>query len=74
MVSMVSDEALNRRSYHRLVLIGDVGDGSRQREHHVEIRHRQKLRRALGQPFLSGGALTLRAVPVAAGVIGDDGV
>ena len=45
---------------HRLVLIGDVGDGSRQREHHVEIWHRQQFRLALGQPFLSGGAPRLR--------------
>ncbi len=59
---------------HRLVLIGDVGDPSGQREHHVEIRYRQKLRLALGQPFPCRCGLALRAVPVAAGVIGDDGV
>ena len=26
---------------HRLVLVGDIGDGGRQREHHMEVRHRQ---------------------------------
>ena len=26
---------------HRLVLVGDVGDGCRQREHQVIVRHRQ---------------------------------
>jgi hypothetical protein len=36
---------------HRLVLIGDVGDPSRQGEHRVEVWHRQQLRLALGQPF-----------------------
>jgi hypothetical protein len=59
---------------HCFVLISNVGDGSRQREHHVEIWHRQQLRLALGQPFLSGGGLTFGTVPVTAGVIGDDGV
>jgi hypothetical protein len=59
---------------HRFVLIGDISDPSGQRKHHVEIRHRQQLRLALGQPFLSGGALTLGTVAVTAGVIGDDGV
>src|SRR3984893_3498035 len=57
-----------------LVLIGDIGDPSRQGEHHVIVRHRQQLCLALGQPFLSGGGLTFGTVPVTAGVIGDDGV
>ena len=56
---------------HRLVLVGDVGDGRRQREHHVIVRHRQQLGLARGEPFLRGGALALRAVPVAAGVVGN---
>jgi hypothetical protein len=51
-----------------------MGNPSWQREHHVEIRHRQKLCLALGQPFLCGGALTLGTVPVAARVVGNDGV
>ncbi len=50
-----------------LVLIGDVGDGRRQREHHMEVRHRQQIGLARGEPFLGGGALALRAMPVAAG-------
>ena len=48
--------------------------GRRQREHHVEVRHRQQLGLALGQPFLRRRALALRAMPVAAGVVGDEGV
>ena len=56
---------------HRLVLVGDVGNGRRQREHHVEVGHRQQLGFALSQPLLRGGALALRAVPVAAAVVGD---
>src|SRR5436190_11811760 len=40
----------------------------------LEIWHRQQFRLALGQPFPCRRALTLRAVPIAAGVIGDDGV
>lgn len=53
------------------VVIGDVGDPDRQREHDVIIRHRQQLGFALGEPLLGRGALTLRAVPVAAGIVGD---
>ncbi|MGY4286903.1 hypothetical protein ACVWXO_006123 [Bradyrhizobium sp. LM2.7] len=52
---------------HRLVLVGDVGDGRRQREHDVIVRHRQQLGLAVGEPVLCGGALALRAMPVAAG-------
>ena len=37
-----------------------------QREHDVEVRHRQQLGLALGEPLLGGGALALRAMPVAA--------
>jgi hypothetical protein len=54
-----------------LVLVGDVGDPSRQREHDVIIRHRQQLGFAIGEPLLGRGALALRAVPVAAGIVGD---
>ncbi len=57
-----------------LVLVGDVGDLSRQREHHVIVGHRQQLVFALGEPRLRGGALALRAMPVAARVVGDLGV
>ena len=58
----------------RLVLPGDVGDLGRQREDDVEIANRQQVGLALGQPVSRGGALALRAVPVAAGVIGDPDV
>src|SRR6266568_2375546 len=40
----------------------------------MEVRHRQELGFALGQPLACGSALTLGAVPVAAAVVGDDGV
>jgi hypothetical protein len=40
----------------------------------VEIRHRQQLFLALGQPLARRRSLTLRTVPVAAGVVGDLGV
>ena len=59
---------------HGLVLVGDVGDGRRQREHHVIVRHRQQLGLALGQPFLCCRALALRTMPIATGVVGDEGV
>ena len=54
-----------------LVLVGDVADRGRQREHDVVVPNRQQLRFAVGQPFLGGDRLALRAVPVAAGVVGD---
>ena len=59
---------------HRLVLIGDVGDLPRQAEHHVEVRHRQQFRLALGQPFLGRRPLALGAMPVATGIVGNSGV
>ena len=59
---------------HGLVLVGDVGDGRRQREHHMIVRHRQQIGLARGQPFLCRRPLALRAMPVAAGVVGDAGV
>jgi hypothetical protein len=57
-----------------LVLIGDVRDGGRQREHHVEVRHGKEVSLARGEPFLGGGALALGTMPVAATVVGDDRV
>ena len=54
-----------------LVLEGDLGDRRRQREHDMEIRHRQQLGLPGGQPCGAGLALALRAMPVAAGVVGD---
>src|SRR5882672_9973598 len=56
---------------HRLVLIGDVRDSCRQREHDMEIPYRQELGFALGQPLACGSALTLGAVPIAAAIVGD---
>jgi hypothetical protein len=45
--------------------------GVRQGEDDVEVRHRQEQRLLRHQPLGSLGALTLRAVAIAAGVIGD---
>ena len=56
---------------HGLVLVRDVGDGRRQREHHVVVLHRQQVGAARVEPALRGAGLALRAVPVAAGVVGD---
>ena len=50
-----------------LVLVGDVGDRRRECEHHVRVRHRQQFGLVVGEPVLRGGALALRAVPVATG-------
>lgn len=58
----------------RLVLIGDGRNGRRQREHHMEVRNRKQVGLPRGEPFRRGGALTLRAMPVAAAVVGNDRV
>ena len=55
----------------RLVVEGDVGDLGGQREHDVEVADRQQVGLALGEPCTRGRALALRAVPVAAAVVGD---
>ena len=57
-----------------LVLIGDVGDRAGQRVDEVEVGYRQQLGLALFQPRASRCRLALGAVPVAAGVVGDDRV
>src|SRR3954464_9021931 len=54
--------------------VGDVGDRGRQGEHDMEVRPRQEVGLALCEPLLRGCALALRAMPVAAAVVGDDGV
>ena len=54
-----------------LVLVGDRADRGRQREHEVEIRHRQKLGFARRKPCRRSRPLAFRAVPVAAGIVGD---
>ena len=59
---------------HALVLIGDVAELGRQRVDDMEIVDRQQLGLALGEPPARRSALTLRAVPVATTVVGDDGV
>ena len=50
------------------VVVGNIGDRTRQREHEVEIADGQQFGLAFGEPFLGGGALTLGAMPVAAAV------
>jgi hypothetical protein len=54
-----------------LVLIGDVGDRSRQGEDDVEVRHGQEFGLAVGQPLLGSDGLALWAMPIAAGVVRD---
>ena len=54
-----------------LVLVGDIGDLSRQREHDVKVGHRQELGLALGQPLARRRSLALRTVPIATGVVAD---
>jgi hypothetical protein len=54
-----------------LVLIGDVGDRSRQGEDDVVIGHGQQFGLAVGQPLFGSDGLALRAVPITAGVVGD---
>ena len=46
-------------------------EGMREREDDMEVRNRQNLAAAGGKPALSGHALALRTVAVAAGVVGD---
>ena len=59
---------------HRLVLVGDVADRRRQREDDVEVGHGQQLGLPLLHPLARRRPLALRAMPVAAAVVGDDGV
>ena len=58
----------------RLVLPGYGADRRGQREHHVVIGQGQKLGLAVRKPLAGSCSLALRAVPVAAGVVADDGV
>src|ERR1700736_5611914 len=58
----------------RLVVIGDVAERRRQREHDMEVRHGQQIGFARGKPVLCRRALALRAMPVAATVVRDLGV
>ncbi len=71
-VSIVSAGRLEQQVVdHALVLVGDVGDLGRQREHDVEVGDGQQLGLACCQPLPRRRALALRAVPVAAAVVGD---
>jgi len=58
----------------RLVVIGDLSLCFREGEHHVVILHRQQFRLSRLKPALRGPCLALRAMPVAAGVVGQLGV
>jgi hypothetical protein len=49
----------------------DVGDLGGQREHHVEVADGQQTGLAFGKPCPRGRTPALRAVPVAAAVLGD---
>ena len=55
----------------RLVVIGDVGDRSRQGEDDMEVGNWQQFGLAVGQPLLGSDGLALRTMPVAAGIVGD---
>ena len=54
-----------------LVVERDGGDRRRQGEDDVVVGDRQQLGLAFGEPLPRRRALTLRAVPIAAGVVGD---
>ena len=58
----------------RLVVVGEIGDGRRQSEDDMEVADRQQVRLTLGEPLLCRCALAFWAVPVAAAIVGDDGV
>ena len=54
-----------------LVLESDRGDRCRKREDDVEIGNRQQVGLSRGKPRGSGSPLTLRTMPIAAGIVGD---
>src|SRR5271167_4168389 len=56
---------------HLLVLERDLRRQRRQGEHDMEVRYRQEFARACGKPLFPCRTLTLRAMPVAAGVVSD---
>jgi hypothetical protein len=55
----------------RLVLERDCGDRRRQREYDVEIRNRQQVGGTRFEPRARRAGLALRAMPIAAGVVGN---
>jgi len=56
---------------HGLVLISDVGDLGWDGEDRVVILDGQQVALPFGEPLFGGGALALRAMPVATGVVRD---
>jgi hypothetical protein len=56
---------------HGLVLVGDVGDRRGQREDHMVVLYRQQIGLTRLEPAPRGTRLAFRAVPIAAGVVGD---
>src|SRR5271170_5177713 len=59
---------------HGLVLVGNVANRRRQREDDMEVGNREQFGLACRHPLAYCRALALRAVPVAAAVVGDRGV
>jgi hypothetical protein len=59
---------------HRLVLVGDWSDLSRQREDQVEVSDRQQISFAGGEPVPRRCDLALGTMAVSAGVVGDAAV
>jgi hypothetical protein len=53
------------------VLVGDGADSCRKGEYDMEVRDRQQFRLPRFEPFLSSRPLTLVAVAIATGVVGD---
>jgi hypothetical protein len=54
-----------------LVLVGHRADRGRKREHHMKIRHREKLSFVHRKPCHRSRPLAFGAVPIPAGIIGD---
>lgn len=69
--SLRSPMSLEPLAFHWLTPIGDLRDLGRQGEDDVEISDRQQILGARGHPVPRRRPLTLRAMPVLAGVIGD---
>ena len=58
---------------HLLVLPDQWDERVRHAENEMKIVHRQQFLLALGEPGLASAGLTLRAMPVPTGVVGDTG-
>ncbi len=54
----------------RFVLESDLRHRRRQREHDMEVRHRQQFGLSCGKPLRPSSTLALRAMPITAGIIG----